>query len=339
MKIHRNYFGTTSTGKQVDVITMENTSGASVKVITYGARIISCRMPDRNGFIDDVIVGKQDLQAYEESQPYHGATIGRYANRIAQGTFEINGAAYELVKNHPLFQVHGGPDAMHNRVWEAVPAEQKDRGTVTFTLSSPNGDQGFPGTLNTAVSVSLTENNEVVIEYESVTDKDTYTSHTNNAYWNLSGAENLETVHGHIAEVFSSTYVDATEDLLPTGKLNDVEGTPLDFRKPKQVGKDLNSIPGFPGFDHNYVLKREPSQELVTAAVIKEPKSGRVMKVETNAPGMQFFTDNDSDPPYYGICLETGEIPDAMHHEQFPQPFHPAGSAYRQKTVYSFSAE
>lgn len=187
--------------------------------------------------------------------------------------------------------------------------------------------------------MSLTEDNTVIVEHKSVTDKDTYTSHTNNAYWNLRGAKDRETVHGHGVEIGSSMYVEATEDLLPTGALIPVENTPFDFRKEKEIGKDVNSIPGFPGFDHNYVLKRERSLDLVKAAVVKEPKNGRVMTVETDAPGMQFFTDNDSNPPYYGICLETGEIPDAMHHGQFPQPFHPAGSTYRQKTVFSFSTE
>jgi len=339
MKIHRDYFGTTRTGKQVDVITMENSPGASLQVITFGARIITCSMPDRDGTVDDVIVGEKDLQAYEDSLAYHGATIGRYTNRIAQGTFEIDGTSCELVKNHPLFQLHGGPDGLHNKVWEAFPIKLSDRCIVKFSLTSPDGDQGFPGNLDVSVSMSLTESNEVIIEYESVTDKDTYTSHTNHAYWNLSGAKALETIHNHVVELGSDAYVEVTEDLLPTGAFVPVENTPFDFTKPKEIGKDLNSIPGFPGFDHNFVLKRRHSQELVSAAVVKEPKSGRVLKVETDAPGMQFYTDNFSDPPYYGICLETGEMPDAMHHAQFPQPFHPAGSAYRQKTVFSFSAE
>lgn len=339
MNMTREYFGTAADGTRVDSITIENSSGASIKVITYGARLISCRMPDRDGNLGELITGKQDLKRYEKDLPFHGATIGRYANRIAEGHFEINGEQFELVKNHKLFQLHGGPGGFHQKVWDAYPIRLEDRGTVKFCLTSPDGDQGFPGTLDVSVSVTLTESQEVIFLYEADTDKDTYTSLTNHAFWNLRGEDDPPEIHGHLLQLSSSRYVEVGQDLLPTGTLMPVDDSPFDFRKAKEIGIDLKNIKGFDGYDHNFAVKSEQSSTLIDAAKAEEPESGRVMVVRTTAPGVQFYSDTYSDPPFRGFCLEAGELPDAMHHRHFPQPLHKRGNTYRQVTVHSFSAQ
>ncbi len=339
MNMKREFFGTTSTGRQVDVITIENSSGASIQVITYGARLISCCMPDRKGSLDDLIVGKKDISEYEGTLLYHGATIGRYANRIAQGTFEIDGTRYGVEKNHPLFQLHGGPEGFHQVVWDAYPMKLDDRGIVKFSITSPDGDQGFPGTMDVSVSISLTEKNELIFLYEAMSDKDTYTSLTNHAYWNLSGTSAPVTIHSHLLQLNSEAYVEVGQDLLPTGVLAPVKGTPFDFRSPKEIGKDLGNIAGFDGYDHNFLVSDNHQPELIDAAVVEDPASGRVMTIRTNAPGIQFYSDIYSTPPFYGICLEAGELPDAMHHEHFPQPLLKRGEMYRQLTIHSFGVK
>ncbi len=339
MNITREYFGTTSAGKQVDVISIENSSGASIELITYGARLISCKMPDRKGTSDELVLGSKDLADYEGDLLYHGATIGRYANRIAKGTFTLNGIEHNVEKNHPLFQLHGGPGGFHQLIWDAYPIKQEDRGLVKFTLTSPDGDQGFPGTLDVAVTVTLTEMNELMFFYEAVTDADTYISLTNHAYWNVSGLSADTTIHDHELQLNAHAYVEVGRDLLPTGSLVSVHNTPFDFTKVKTIGKDLHNIPGFDGFDHNFVVRKARAPQVIDAAVVFDPPSGRKMTIRTNAPGVQFYSDIYSQPPYRGICLEAGELPDAMHHSNFPQPLLTKGGTYRQLTIHSFETE
>jgi len=338
MNIQRKPFGVTKTGRNVDSILIENSSGASIEVITYGARLISCRMPDRNGKLEELLLASREIDDFEGAFMYHGATIGRYANRIADGRFTIDGREVQTAKTHEDHQLHGGPGGFHTLVWDAFPIKYEDRGSVKFSLTSPDGDQGFPGNLDVSVTVSLTELNEIMFVYEAVTDKPTYISLTNHAYWNLSGSIR-ETVHDHVLKLHAEAVVEVNESLIPTGRLLPIADTPFDFSEPKAVRKDIDKLTASQGYDHNLVLRKEHSTQMKTAAVMKEPKSGRVMKLETNAPGVQFYTDNYGNPPYQGFCLETGELPDAMNHENFPQPRLDPGSTYRQVTVYSFSAE
>lgn len=338
MNIQRKPFGITKTGKNIDSIIIENSHGASIELITYGARLISCRMPDQNGNIDELLYSSRNIDDFEGKLLYHGATIGRYANRIANAQFTLDGTTWELQKNEAENQLHGGPGGFHSLTWDAFPIRYEDRGSVKFSLTSKDGDQGFPGNLDTAVTVSLTEKNELIFLYEAVSDAPTYISLTNHAYWNLEGA-GKDTIHGHILKLSSEKIVEPDNNLIPTGNFLKVENTAFDFLSEKQLGDDIDTLVNSKGYDHNFVLQDKHTPAMKKAAVMKAPHSGRTMTLETNAPGLQLYTDNYSSPPYQAFCLEAGELPDAMNHELFPSPRLMPGEMYRQITVYGFSVK
>ncbi len=336
MKIAREPYGTLKDGRAVDVITLENSNGYSAQVITYGAYLVSFKGPDKDGKIEELTRNYPDLAAYEDKTNYHGATVGRYANRIGGNTFSIDGTSYDLTPNNEFFQLHGGPDGFNTKIWEAFPIRYEERASVKLTLTSEDGDQGYPGTLDVALTITLTEQNELFFVYEAATDKNTYVSLTNHTYWNLSGKPGIKKIDDQLLKIHSEKTVDIDVHQVPTGKFNPVEGTIFDFTERKRIGDDIMKIDADPvGYDHNFCLSdRKGVQD---AAELYDPESGRLMKVLTDAPGLQFYSDNhDTEHPHTALCLEAGELPDAMNHENFYSPLLEPGKLYRQVTIHSF---
>ncbi len=339
MKIAREPYGTTKDGKAVDIITIENSNGYSVQVITYGAYLVSFKGPDKKGNIEELTRGYDNLEAYLNQPDYHGATVGRYANRIGKSTFSIDGESYQLNPTNDDFQLHGGPDGFNSRIWEAFPIRYDKRASVKLTLTSPDGDQGYPGTLDVALTITLTEENELFFLYEAATDKKTFVSLTNHTYWNLNGRPGEKKIYDQLLQINSEKTVAIDNNQVPTGELSPVAGTIFDFSKPKKIGEDILSIESDPvGYDHNFVMS--DLKGVQEAASLWDPESGRFMKVLTDAPGLQFYSDNhDSENPHTALCLEAGELPDAMNHENFFSPLLKPGQLYRQVTIHSFSVE
>ncbi len=333
MDITQHLYGTTARGEQVDAFTLDNGQGITVRLITYGARIISCITPDRHGVLEEITHCSPHLSELETSMPYHGATIGRYTNRIAGKTIRIDGADYELSVNQPHCQLHGGPGGLHQVVWDAIPIKQEGRVSVVCTCTSPDGDQGFPGSLEIALTVTLTSSGELIFLYNAEASHPTYVSLTNHTYWNLSGSGSI---FDHLMMINASDVVEVDENLLPSGSLIPVQGTCYDFTVSKPIGRDASAVGNSGGYDTCYVIHGHRTGTLVLAARAEDPASGRMMEVLTDAPGVQFYTDNFGDPPHRGFCLEAGELPDAMHHPSFPQPLVRPGETYRQCTIHRF---
>ncbi len=336
MNISRKPFGTTVTGTQVDCICISNSSGYEAEVLTYGAYLRSFKAPDRNGDIREITRNFTTLSPYLEPDNYCGATIGRYANRIAGNAFFIDGTEYRLESCSDICQLHGGPRGFNTRIWEAFPMLEDGRASVKLTLTSEDGDQGFPGTVDVALTVTLTEKNELFFLYEAVTDSPTYISLTNHTYWNLRG----EVVEGNIYDqrirINAESTVAVDGQLLPTGVLQSVAGTVFDLRKSVPIGRNIAEPNGGLGYDNNFVLPAAEGR-IRDAADVYDPVSGRAMQVLTNAPALQFYSDNFSTPKHASYCLEAGELPDAMHHDSFPSPRLDPGERYRQVTIHTFT--
>lgn len=342
MEIRREPFGKTPAGKQVDTITITNSQGYSITVMTYGAYLISCRMPDREGKIEEITRNHPTLEEYLPYNNYKGATVGRYANRIRGGRFTLDGKVIQLVKTSDACQLHGGLRGFNSKIWEAFPMKYEDRGSVKLTMTSPDGDQGFPGTLDVALTISLTEKNELHFLYEAMTDKATPISLTNHTYWNLRGIFDEGSIYDQDIRINSESIVEVDKDLVPTGVLLPVANTVFDLREFTAIGKGIAIPNGGMGYDNNFVLPPTQVQapnHVRTAAMIKDSISGRSMEIFTNTPSIQFYTDNFSQPKHAAYCLETGELPDAMNHPDFPSPILRPGDVYRQITIHAFSVE
>lgn len=342
MEIRRDPFGKTPDGKQVDTITITNSQGYSITLMTYGAYLISCKMPDRSGRIGEVTRNHPSLEDYLPYNNYRGATVGRYANRIRGGRFTLDGKVIQLVKTSDACQLHGGLRGFNTKVWEAFPMKNIDRGSVKFTLTSPDGDQGFPGTLDVALTVSLTEKNEVHFLYEAMTDRATPVSLTNHTYWNLRGDFEQGSIYDQEIKISSDKIVEVDTDLIPTGTLLPVENTVFDLREFTAIGEHIAIPNEGMGYDNNFVLPPRQVQSpnhLRSAAMVKDDKSGRTMEIFTNTPSIQFYTDNFSQPRHAAYCLETGELPDAMNHPDFPSPILRPGELYRQITIHAFTVD
>jgi aldose 1-epimerase len=329
MKITREPFGITSDGKKVDEITLINERGYSCTLITLGARIISFKGPDKNHKIEELTKCPHELSELEKSDNYYGATIGRYSNRISNGRFSIDGTEYQLELNGDGYQLHGGPRGFNSVLWEAFAMREDHRASVKFTHTSVDGDQGFPGTLDIAVTVTLTEENELFFVYEAVTDAPTVVGMTNHTYWNLSG-DRKDKVYSHQVKINAENIIETSENLVPTGKILPVDDTRFDLRVPRVLGKLER------GFDTCFILPDKKG--VLEAAEVYEPASGRIMKVITDAPGIQFYTDNFDDEDQHGsFCLEAQEIPDAFNHGDYFSRILRPGEFYRQVTIHSFS--
>ena len=337
-------FGTTEKGDKPYLYTMQNDRGMKVSVADYGATLVNVCVPDKDGNPVDVVLGYDDVTGYEHGGFFYGATIGRSANRTGGAQFEINGVSYELDKNDNGNNLHSGLDFYNERMWEVV--ENADD-HVTFLLHSPDGDQGYPGNIDMYVTYSLDEENTVTIHYEAVPDKDTVINMTNHSYFNLNGHDSGD-VLSHVVKLDADCFTPADAESIPTGEIRSVEGTPMDFREGRTIGAEIDAdyepLRFGGGYDHNWVLKNGGRFDKV--AEVTADRSGIVMEVYTDLPGVQMYTANflEGKPGKNGacyerrsaLCLETQYFPDAVHHENFPGPVCRAGEKYDTRTAYRF---
>jgi aldose 1-epimerase len=337
--------GIDALGREACLITLKNASGMSVTLTNFGARLVSVMAPDRDGNIADVCLGFDSLADYETRSGYLGATIGRWGNRIANASFKLNGKTYALYANNGKNTLHGGQKGFDKKFWEY---SAKGAQGLSFHYTSPDGEEGFPGNLNTTVGFTLEDDGSLVISYEAGSDLDTVVNLTNHAYFNLAGEG---TIHDHLLQVNADTLTAADEELIPTGEFVSVAGTPFDLRRGARLGDQLartgeNAMfDSAKGYDINYVLCGEGFRE---AAVLSHPASGRVMRVLTDQPGIQVYSGQGLGgpakggrmyQPYSGIALETQHHPDSVHHAHFPSTLLRAGETFRSKTVYQFTTK
>lgn len=346
--VKKTPFGKAEDGTTVDLYTLTNRRGAVAKISAYGALLTELHMPDRRGHMGDVVLGFSTLDPYLKGHPFFGATTGRVANRIARGKFSLNGQDYTLAVNNEPNHLHGGLKGFDKRVWKAESVPSTMGPAVRFTYVSADGEEGYPGELTTHVTYTLTDKNEIRIDYKATTTRATPVNLTNHSYFNLAG-EGKGTILGHELTVVADRFTDADETLIPTGELKPVAGTPLDFRKPHRIGariKALSHIPGG-GYDHNFVLNAG-GKSLALGARAYEAGSGRVMEMWTTEPGVQFYTGNFLDgklkgksgkpyPKHAAFCLEAQHYPDSINHPEFPTTVLEPGKVYTQTTVYRFS--
>lgn len=345
-------FGTTREGKPVEVYTLTNAQGIEVRAITYGGVIISLRLPDQDGRFEDVVLGYDSLAGYLAPNPYFGALIGRYGNRIAQGKFTLDGKEYLLAKNNGPNHLHGGVKGFDKVVWQAESFQNADGVGVVFTYTSPDGEEGYPGNLTAKVTYTLTDRDELIFDYHATTDKATPVNLTQHTYFNLAG-DGKRDILGHELMLNADHFTPVDSTLIPTGEIRSVKGTPFDFTKPTPIGARINEkdeqLVFGGGYDHNYVLNRE-ADGLTLVARVYEPTTGRVMEIHTTEPGVQFYTGNFLDGTItgkqghvykqrYGFCLETQHFPDSPNKPQFPSTILRPGQTYRSRTVHRFSVE
>jgi len=342
-------FGKTRDGVAVEQYVLRNANGVVARVMTYGATMTDLIVPDRNGRMASVVLGFDRLDGYLGNEPYFGATVGRVANRIAGGTFELNGRTYRLATNNGPNHLHGGLRGFDKVVWRAEPQANAGDPSVTFTYRSPDGEEGYPGNLSVSVTYTLTRQNEIRLDYSATTDTATPVNLTNHAYFNLAG-EDSGTILDHDMTIAADEFTPVDATLIPTGQILPVRGTPMDFTTPTRIGARIDQVPGPPpgGYDHNYVLR--PHTELTPAARLHDVKSGRVMDVLTTEPGVQFYSGNFLDGtirgrsgvPYVkhaGLCLETQHFPDSVHRANFPSTILQPGQRFTSRTIYRFSAK
>ncbi|MBO9634855.1 MAG: galactose mutarotase [Chitinophagaceae bacterium] len=328
-------------------ITIRNKNNYSAEFIPEGARLISFTMPDKNGKPTGIVIGFDSAAQYAAStEPYFGATIGRYGNRIKGGKFSLNGQEHQITINNGPNALHGGKNGFQSKLWTA---EQPDEHTVVFSLVSPDGDEGFPGKLDVKVTYTLTDNNELKMDYEATTDKATVVNLTNHAFWNLNG-EGSGTVDSHLVHIDADTYLPVDSTLIPLGKAEAVAGTPFDFKTPTTIGQRINEphvqlLIG-KGYDHNFVLNGTGMREVASAL---GDRSGIFMQVYTIEPGMQFYSGNfmqgknqlRSGPDDFrtAFCFETQHYPDSPNQPGFPGTVLEPGKTYRTSSVYAFSVK
>jgi len=348
--VQQKPFGTRD-GRPVNLYTLTNANGVEIDAMDYGGIIVSIRVPDRKGQFADVVLGHETLEGYIPNPPYIGAIVGRYANRIANGTFTLDGKPYPLPKNDGPNTLHGGTEKTFNQVvWVGEPL--KGKAGVTFTYLSKDGDDGWPGNVKVRVTYTLTNANELVIDYEATTDKATPINLSQHSYFNLAG-EGTGDILSHEIILNADRFTPVDKNLIPTGELRPVKGTPMDFTTSTKIGSRIDGnydqlVLGH-GYDHNWVINRK-GEGLTLAARVYEPASGRVMEVSTTQPGIQFYTGNFLDGTVigkkghvykhrYGLCLETQHFPDSPNHPDFPNTILRPGETFRQKTVFKFSTK
>jgi aldose 1-epimerase len=347
--VQKSDYGKTADGKAVDLYTLTNAKGMKAKVMTYGAILTELDAPDKDGKFGDVTLGFDDLKGYLGEHPYFGATVGRVANRIAKGKFTLDGHEYKLATNNGPNALHGGIKGFDKVVWKAEPVETKHGAAVKFTYVSPDGEEGYPGTLTASVTYTLTDDNELQLDYTATTDKATPVNLTNHTYFNLAGPASGD-ILGHELMLAADKYTPEDDTLIPTGKIEPVKGTPLDFTAPHKIGERIGDLKGDPGgYDHNFVL-RGGDKGPALAARVTEPKTGRVMEMYTTEPGVQFYSGNFLDGKVkgkdgvaykknQGFCLEAQHYPDSVNHADFPSMILKPKDTYTQTTIYKFSTK
>lgn len=342
VSIMKSSFGKTG-NKDVYLFTLTNRHGITVKITNYGGIITEILMPGKDQKTGNIVLGYDNLQAYVANSPYFGAIVGRYANRIAKGEFTLDGVTYKLARNNGNNALHGGIKGFDKVVWDA--AEYSDTAISRLTLKylSPDREEGYPGNLTVVVTYTLNNHDELLMCVEAVSDKATPVNICNHSYFNLNGADS--DILGHILMIPADEYTEVNDQLIPTGKLPEVKGSPMDFNTPTPIGKRIDMVKG--GYDHNYVLRKKPG-EMSVAAVFSDPGSGRKVTIETTQPGIQFYSGNFLDGSckgkggkvynkHYGFCLETQHFPDSPNQPGFPNTILKPGIPYIEKTTFRFS--
>lgn len=351
-QIEKQRWGSTGSGEQVELYTLRNSNGMEAAITNYGGRVVRLVVPDRDGRFDDVVLGFDRIEGYLAKNPYFGALVGRYANRIANGKFCLNDKTYELARNNGTNALHGGLRGFDTVVWKARDASAGEAARLELEYLSTDGEEGYPGNLKVRALYSLSEKNELRIDFDATTDKDTVVNLTNHSYFNLAGHSAGEILE-HEVVIYADAFTPVDANLIPTGELHSVEGTPFDFRKPVAIGARIDGkdeqLRYGAGYDHNFVLRRGDG-ELSLAASAEDPKTGRVLKVHTTQPGMQFYTGNHlgagmqgKEGAVYGFrsgfCLETQRFPDSPNQPEFPSTELKPGQRYRESTVFQFSVD
>jgi aldose 1-epimerase len=351
--IKKEAFGKTTEGKPVDVYTLTNSHGLEARVMNFGGILLSLRVPDRNGKLDDVVLGFDSLAPYFTNGPNFGSIIGRYANRIANGKFILDGVEYTLPKNNGPNTLHGGVKGFDKVLWQAEPSENNSKdGALVLRYTSKDGEEGFPGNLKTMVTYTLTDSDELAIDYEATTDKPTPVNLTSHGYFNLAG-QGTGDVLAHELLISADRFTPVDKNLIPTGELRPVKGTPLDFTKANPIGAGISDnyeqLVLAHGYDHNFVINRKgPGLEL--AARVHEPSTGRILEISTTEPGVQLYSANFLDgtitgkqgrvyKQHYAFCLEAQHFPDSPNHPSFPSTILRPGQTYHSRTVYKFSTD
>nr|WP_290698974.1 aldose epimerase family protein [Halomonas sp. UBA3074] len=353
-------FGHLPDGRQVDVYQFTNANGIELRVINYGGIIVSLKTPNLEGELDDIVLGFDSLdsylsETYRNANPYFGAIIGRYGNRIAGGQFSLNGETYSLATNDGSNHLHGGDQGFDKVLWQAEPFENDTGSGLVLRYTSEDGEEGYPGRLETEVTYTLTDADELMVDYRAVTDKATPVNLTQHSYFNLKG-EGSDTILDHRLMINASEFTPVNDTLIPTGEIRAVEGTPFDFTEAMPIGErieqDNEQLAVGGGYDHNFVLERDnaASDELVLAAKVWEPQSGRLVEVSTTEPGIQFYSGNFLDGSLTGkqgqayeqrsgFALETQHYPDSPNQAAFPSTILEPGETYRSRTVYRFATQ
>ncbi|MGH8220462.1 MAG: aldose epimerase family protein [Steroidobacteraceae bacterium] len=333
----------------MDIYTLTNAHGIVLRVMTYGAAIVSLKTPDRAGRLADIVLGFDSLEPYLAGVPYFGATVGRYANRIANGSFNLDGKTYRLRRNDGPNTLHGGPRGFDKRVWSATTTSSAHSREIRFTYVSASGEEGFPGELTAHVTYRLADDDTLAIELEATATAATPVNLANHAYFNLTG-DFRHTILDHRLTIDADRFTPINATLIPTGELRGVAGTPFDFRTARRIGDRIGApdvqLRLAHGYDHNWVLNPHPGQALALAAVLTDPMSGRVLEVRTTQPGLQFYSGNflDGKPAgtgtvfeyRTGLCLETQHFPDSPNQAAFPSTILRPGERYFERTVLAF---
>lgn len=337
-------------GKEVVLITLKNSEGNTLKLTNYGATIVWIEVPDRDGNMENITFGYETLDEYTNGDPYFGSVVGRYANRIAKGKFILDDVEYNLAINNGMNTLHGGPGGWHSVVWDyEITDNEENIPSVIFRYHSPDMEEGYPGNMVIEVTYQWTDNNEIIIDYNCSTDKKTVLNITNHAYFNLKGAGNGD-ILDHEVTILASQFTPVDQDLIPVGENIAVEGTPFDFTQPHIVGErieeDNEQLVLGGGYDHNFVLNNIGEVD----AIVYEPKSGRMMEMITDQPGVQLYCGNFLDGTEAGhggkvyeyrggLCLETQHFPDSPNQDLFPTTVVEPGSPFKSRTVYRFSVK
>lgn len=318
---------------------LRNSHGNRVSLTNYGAILVHVEIPDRDGNRANVNLGYDHLDGYLERHPYFGSTVGRFCNRIAKGKFAIDGQSYELAINNGPNHLHGGIEGFDKLIWDAEAIEEENAVGVRFSVVSPDGHEGYPGSLEVTAEYRWNDENELSYEFRATTNAPTVLNLTNHSYWNLGGVESGD-VLGHQVQLQCDHYLDVDEDLIPTGEIKSVDGTSLDFKDTHTLGERIDDFASTKGYDHCYVVNGAPGESPRRCGVARDPKSGRQMEVFTTQPGMQLYTGNHLGgdfQPYSGFCFETQHYPDSPNKPDFPTTRLDPGQSFFEKTIHRFS--
>lgn len=345
-RIQETDFGKMPDGATVKLFTLRNSHGMTAKIMTLGATITELQVPDKNGALTNVVLGCDRLEPYQKGFPAGASVIGRFANRIAKARFTLDGTEYKLAANNGMNHLHGGPNGFAHVLWEGKPVSS-DQTAVRFSYLCKDGEEGYPGNLTVTVTYTLTEGNELRLDYEATSDRATPINLTNHAYFNLAGQGGIL---DHELWLAADKYTPADAELIPTGEIASVNKTPLDFTKPTAIGARMERLkPQMTGYDHNFVLN-SGGGILALAARLRDPKSGRTMEARTTEPGLQLYTANHLNgkhtgvggvayPQHGGVCLETQHFPDSVNRPNFPSAILRPGQIFQSTTVFGFSAK